>query len=139
MARDMFHQAAREALEKEGWKITHDPYHLVLKKDVAAYEIDLGAEKLLGAEKGTEKIVVEIKSLMKTSLLHEFHGVLGQYLVYRYGLQKLEKDRKLYLAIPRFGQNKLNNIPPLLDMIKDFNVKIICFDSITKTIVSWDE
>jgi hypothetical protein len=139
MARDMFHQAAREALEKEGWKITHDPYPLVLKKDVAEYEIDLGAEKLLGAEKGTEKIVVEIKSLMKTSLLHEFHSVLGQYLVYQYGLQKLEKDRKLYLAIPRFGQNKLNNIPPLLDMIKDFNIKIICFDSITKTIVSWDE
>ncbi|MEO0041228.1 MAG: hypothetical protein RL329_676 [Bacteroidota bacterium] len=139
MARDMFHKAAKEALEKAGWTITHDPYYLTLQKDVAQYEIDLGAERLLAAEKGTEKIVVEVKSLMKTSLLHEFHSVLGQYLVYQYGLQKMEKDRKLYLAIPSFGQKKLNNIPPLLDMIKDFNVKIICFDSETKTIVSWDE
>ncbi|MFN4254686.1 MAG: element excision factor XisH family protein [Saprospiraceae bacterium] len=25
MARDIFHQEVREALEKDGWTITHDP------------------------------------------------------------------------------------------------------------------
>jgi hypothetical protein len=139
MAKDAFHKVAREALENAGWSITHDPYPLVLQKDVAEYEIDLGAERLLAAEKGLEKIVVEVKSLTKSSLLHEFHSVIGQYLVYQYSLKLLEVDRKLYLAIPKFGQNKLNKIPPLLNMIKNFNIKIICFDNETKTIVSWDE
>ena len=139
MAKDIYHGAVREALENDGWTITHDPYYLIMQKDVAEYEIDLGAERLINAEKGHEKVAVEVKSLLKTSLLHEFHSVLGQYMVYQYGLQKHEPNRKLYLAIPIYGFRKLQNIPPLLDMIRDFNIKLICFDSETKTIVSWEK
>ncbi len=137
MAKDIYHKIVREVLEKDGWVITHDPYYLVLQKDVAEYEIDLGAEKLLAAEKGEEKIAIEIKSLLKTSLLHEFHSVIGQYLIYHYGLQKREPDRQLYLAISLFSYKKLETIPPLLDMIRDFKIKIICFDNETKEIISW--
>nr|WP_322745304.1 element excision factor XisH family protein [Nostoc sp. LEGE 12447] len=28
-ARDRFHELVRTALEKEGWIITHDPYHMI--------------------------------------------------------------------------------------------------------------
>jgi hypothetical protein len=28
MAKDIFHDTVRKALEKDGWKITHDPYRL---------------------------------------------------------------------------------------------------------------
>jgi hypothetical protein len=35
-------------------------------------EIDLGAEKLICAEKGIEKIVVEVKSFLSRSLTYEF-------------------------------------------------------------------
>jgi XisH protein len=139
MARDIFHHAVRQVLENDGWTITDDPYYLVLQKSVAQYEIDLGAERLLGAEKGTEKIAVEVKSLLKTSLLHEFHSVLGQYLIYHYGLSKKDPTRKLYLALPDFAQTKLEKISPLLDIIRDFEVKIIYFDSENKTIVSWEK
>lgn len=40
MARDLIHQACREALEKEGWTITHDPF--VLKSGGVRLEMDLG-------------------------------------------------------------------------------------------------
>jgi len=43
-ARDVFHDAVRNGLEKEGWLITDDP----LEIEVGGVEmyIDLGAEKL---------------------------------------------------------------------------------------------
>jgi hypothetical protein len=41
------------------WTITHDPYYLNDKIKNIRYEIDLGAEKLLAAERGSEKIAVE--------------------------------------------------------------------------------
>jgi hypothetical protein len=28
MAKDIYHQAVRNALEKEGWTITHDPFRI---------------------------------------------------------------------------------------------------------------
>jgi hypothetical protein len=46
---DKFHEATKHALEKAGWTITHDPYNLRFNgKD---FPVDLGAEKMLGAEK----------------------------------------------------------------------------------------
>lgn len=62
MARDKFHHCVRRAIEKDGWLITDDPLRLSSGKvDV---EIDLGAEKLLAAERGEEKIAVEIKNFL---------------------------------------------------------------------------
>jgi hypothetical protein len=35
-------------------------------------EIDLGAEKLMSAERGSEKIVVEVKSFLNRSLTYDW-------------------------------------------------------------------
>jgi XisH protein len=85
MARDTFHNAVRRALEKERWQITDDPLKLEYKG--ARLEIDLGAERLLAAERGEEHIAVEIKSFSGKSALHEFHAALGQYINYRRALK----------------------------------------------------
>lgn len=58
MAKDLYHQHVKDALVKDGWTITHDPYFLDID-DRDPMEIDLGAEKLISAEKGSEKILVE--------------------------------------------------------------------------------
>lgn len=57
--RDKFHDIVKQALEREGWTITHDPYVFKTDPKLAA---DLGAERLMAAERGYERIVVEIKS-----------------------------------------------------------------------------
>ena len=62
-AKDIFHNTVRSALEKDGWTITHDPLFLKVTSQVKI-KIDLGAEKLLAAEKGIHKIVVEVKSFL---------------------------------------------------------------------------
>jgi len=71
MAKDFFHDHVRRALENDGWVITHDPFRVEYEGD--EYEMDLGAERLIAAEKGKEKIVVEIKSFLKTSVVYQFH------------------------------------------------------------------
>jgi hypothetical protein len=56
-AKDTFHDAVCNALVNDGWTITDDPLHLVWgKKD---FYIDLGAERMLGAEKQGRRIAVE--------------------------------------------------------------------------------
>ena len=77
MARDLFHQPLRNALEKDGWTVTHDPFYLFSKSDNMDYEIDLGAERILAAERGTEKIAVEIKSFLNHRFLTNFTPFLG--------------------------------------------------------------
>ena len=64
-AKDLFHATVRKALEKDGWVITADP--LVLTIGLRSVFIDLGAEKLIAAERGAEKIAVEVKSFIGAS------------------------------------------------------------------------
>jgi hypothetical protein len=49
MAKDLFHNVVINALIKDGWRITNDP--LFLKVGGVDFFIDLGAEKLIAAER----------------------------------------------------------------------------------------
>ncbi|MFM9157401.1 MAG: XisH family protein, partial [Dolichospermum sp.] len=95
-AKDIFHDAVRKGLEKEGWVITDDP--LRIRSGRVDMQIDLGGEKILAAEKGEEKIAVEIKSFISSSNISEFHTALGQFLNYRFALEEQQSERLLYLA-----------------------------------------
>ena len=86
MAKDKYHNDVRMALQSDGWIITHDPYYI--NADGINYPVDLGAEKIIAAEKEGHKIAVEIKSFLAESLVNEFHGALGQYLDYETGLEE---------------------------------------------------
>lgn len=98
MAKDLFHDVVKTALIKDGQQITNDP--LSLKVGGVDLFIDLGAEKLLAAERGGRKIAVEIKSFVSHSSVSDFHLAIGQFINYRTALKLKEPDRKLFLAIP---------------------------------------
>ena len=66
-ARDKYHDEVKNALLKDGWTVTHDPY-IIDYEDVTVYA-DLGAERLIAAERGSQKIVVEIKSFIKQNTI----------------------------------------------------------------------
>ena len=71
MVKDLYHQHVVEALIKDGWTITDDPYYVPIGNR-RGY-IDLGAEKsVIAAEKQSdndiEKIAVEIKSFISKSV-----------------------------------------------------------------------
>lgn len=53
-AYDIFHDAVKHALQKEGWTVTHDPFFIPFG-GVELY-VDLGAERMLAAERGSEQL-----------------------------------------------------------------------------------
>ena len=97
-AKDAFHEVVKTALQKDGWQITHDPYNL--QAGTLELYIDLGAEKVVAAEKDGKKIAVEIKSFTGPSKISQFYTALGQFISYRAALQQQENERILYLAVP---------------------------------------
>ena len=59
--------------------ITHDRLHVRWgKKDMY---VDLGAEQILAAEKGSRKIAVEVKSFLGLSEVADLEQAIGQYTV----------------------------------------------------------
>ena len=134
-ARDIFHNAVKQALEKEGWKITHDP--LPVSFELGDMYIDLGAEKILAAEREGEKIAVEVKSFFKTSVISEFHTALGQFINYRLALSEQEPDRTLYLAVPIDTYTSFFTIRLVQSIIKTYQLKLITYQPVTEDIVEW--
>ena len=94
---DVYHDAVRHALEKDGWTITHDP--LTLSAGGRDIYVDLGAEQPFAAEKQGRKIAVEVKSFLGLSPVRDLEGAIGQFVFYRNLLQSQEPERRLYLAI----------------------------------------
>ena len=96
-AADIIHNAVKNALIKDGWTITADPYRIEYEEiDLFA---DLGAERPIAAERAGERIVVEVKSFVSRSLIQDLKLALGQYEMYLNFLELTAPDRKLYLAI----------------------------------------
>ena len=48
-AKDIYHDAVKNALIKDGWRITADPYYIIYKK--LRLVADLGAERSISAIK----------------------------------------------------------------------------------------
>jgi len=134
-AKDIIHRAVRTALEKDGWVITDDPLFVSFAQ-VQMY-IDLGAERLLAAEKNGHKIAVEIKSFLGSSALSEFHLALGQFLSYRLALEAQQPDRTLYLAIPSDAYNGFFRLEFGQMIVQRYQIRLIVFDVQNEVISKW--
>ena len=97
-ALDRYHLNVRNALIKDGWTITDDP--LTLEIDERKLYVDFGAERLLAAERGTERIAVEIKAFGGPSPIADLEQTIGQYGLYEDVLEIVDPNRVLFLAIP---------------------------------------
>jgi hypothetical protein len=136
MARDLFHNVVREALIKEGWSITHDPYPLHSRKD-GGLSTDIGAEKMILAQNNFQKIAVEVKSFTHISILHEFLKACGQYLSYTKIMGKNDPKRILYLAVPTFVYYRLIQYEWVQEVMADLDMKIILYNSEKIIIEEW--
>lgn len=134
-ARDLVHNAVKSALQKDGWIITHDPFSIDLTD--GQLQIDLGAERLIAAQKQDEQIAVEIKSFVGASAISEFHTALGQFLNYRVALKLKEPTRTLYLAVPQEAYEGFfsRQLPQL--SIQEYQLKLVVFNPHNEVIVQW--
>ncbi|MCU0471511.1 MAG: XisH family protein [Arcicella sp.] len=98
---------------------------------------DLGAERVIGAERNNEKIAVEIKSFEGQSPVSEFHKAIGQYENYRLSLEELEPERRVWLAIPEQVWQKFFQRPFIKKAVQRFEIEIIVFNPETSLITAW--
>jgi hypothetical protein len=134
-APDTYHNNVKNALVKEGWTITHDPYTLTFgQKSVF---VDLGAERVLAAEKDHKRIAVEIKSFQGASDIRDLELALGQYVFYRSLLTRFDPDRKLFLAVPHSVFVSTLDEPIARPVLEDLAVASIAFDPQQEVIVVW--
>ena len=136
MAKDVFHQQVKNALIKEGWKITHDPLTIRISSAVKL-QIDLAAESAIAAERDSEKIAVEIKSFIGDSDISAFHTALGQYLNYCQALEEQEPDRIVYLAIPAETYQDFFQLSFIQRALRRYQVKLMIYDPKLEEIKQW--
>lgn len=134
-ARDLIHEVVKKALEKEGWNITDDPLILFIKEHNVA--IDLAAEKLLTAEKGAQKIAIEVKSFTQPSLFYAFHEALGQYINYETALAEAEENRQMYLAVSNAVYENLIDNYIIEKSIERCKLRMIVVDLKRQSIEKW--
>ncbi len=135
MAKDIFHYAVRAALEADGWIVTDDPYRI--KALDTNYEVDIGAEKIVAAERNGKKIAVEVKTFAGLSFTYEFHGALGQYLNYAAFMELQDPDRVLFLAVSTSVYENYFQHPAIIYIVEKFSLNIIIFDPNNSTITQW--
>lgn len=134
-ARDLYHDSVKNALVKDGWRITHDPLRLTWgKKDMY---VDLGAERLMAAQKDNELIAVEVKSFIGASSMADLEGAIGQYILYFDVLQEREPNRTLYVAVRQKAYEEVfeDSLGQLLLAKK--RLRLVVFDDETDTILLW--
>ena len=69
MAKDIIHDQVKNALIKDGWTITHEPFTITYEGEPVY--ADLGAERSFIAERDGAKVLVEIKSFLNPSAIHD--------------------------------------------------------------------
>jgi len=135
MANDRFYSQVKAALIKSGWTITHDP--LFISFGGVDMYVDLGAERILAAQRGNEKIAVEIKSFVGSSATTEFSMALGQFLKYQLALEEEQPDRTLYLAIPVDAEREFFRLELPRRLVERYRVRLVIYDPEEEVIVKW--
>jgi len=125
----------KKALTKDGWTVTHEQMHL--KWGAKDMYVDLGAEKLMAAEKDGRKIGVEVKSFTGHSEMNDLEKAVGQYVVYHDVLKKTEPDRELYLAVPEEIFSDLFEEPIGKLLLDNERFRLIVFNPFGEEILKW--
>lgn len=133
--KDVIHDAVRNALVKDGWTITHDPY--VIKYGDERVLIDLAAELPLAAERDGQQIAVEIKSFIGHSPMNDLENAMGQYIVYAGILSDVDADRKLYLAISSVIYDQMLQIRVFQRMRQLYRLPLLIVRISSEDITEW--
>jgi hypothetical protein len=133
--RDLYHGVVKAALVHDGWTITDDPFTMKLGR--FRLFADLGAEKLVAAEKAGRRIVVEIKVFGGPSPVAALEQAVGQYGVYRSALKRVNPPRELFLAIAESVYLDVFGEPEIQDVIADHGIKLLVIDPERGEIVQW--
>ena len=139
--RDSIHQVVRDALVKDGWRITDDPY--VISYGERFLFIDLGATELpnssqiIGAQRQDQKIAVEIKDFRGRSAITNLEQAIGQYILYKLLLDQVDQGRKIYLAITDIAYDEIFSEPIGELVINGLPMHLLVIDTEKVEVKQW--
>lgn len=97
----------------------------------------LGAEELIGAEKGGRSIAVEIKSFRGESEVNDLEKALGQFALYRTVLAKVHPGWMLFLAVPDVALQEVFDEPLERLVTLELGLQVFGFDPVAEVITRW--
>jgi len=135
--RDAIHNQVRAALIKDGWEIVADPYRIVYKD--ATLEADMKADKLLVATRDKQSIIIEVKSFLQPSFIHEFLAACGQYQAYKFLLEEKGQTETIYMAVSHEVYKRQFDSEAVQKLVERFNIRLLVVDIEKKEITQWVE
>ena len=100
--------------------------------------IDLGAERAtIGAERGSERIAVEVSSFVAESPVRDLQEAVGQFVVYRTLLTQAEPERTLFLGVPTRVYDSVLSEPLGQVVAAEVRLRILVFDPQQQKVVRW--
>lgn len=135
--KDLIHQAVKNALIRDGWTITADPY--LLEYGAEDLFVDLAAERLLAAQLGERRIAVEVKSFLGRSTISDLQQALGQYALYSSVLEVVDPTRRLYLAVGSSAYADLLEMETFRLVVERFQVGLLVVAIGSEEILEWIE
>ena len=142
--RDSIHNLVKQAIIKDGWKITDDPY--VISYGDRFLFIDLAATlsstanpqgSFIGATKENQRIAIEIKDFRGQSVIADLEQAIGQYTLYQLLLTRIEPERELYLAITDTMYSNIFNEPIGELVITEMPLQLIIINLKTVEVIQW--
>ena len=115
--------------------MTDDPYVIQYRK--TTLYADLGVEQPMAVERYGQKLVVEVKSFIGTSKIQDLKEALGQYDIYRYILEEIAPDRKLYVAVSIIAYKNFCKQDVIQFILNKHQLPLIIVDTQMEEIRQW--
>ncbi len=143
--KDHIHDVVKRALVADGWDVTDDPY--VISYGERFLFVDLGAVEasmrgpvggqFIGAQRGGSRIAVEIKDFRGKSMIASLEQAIGQYVLYRLLLNKVDPERELYLAVTDVAHDEIFSEPIGELVISDLPLRLLVIDAERAKVQEW--
>ncbi len=135
-ARSRHHNTVREAIHRDGWTITQDPFPLSPRHRREADDADV-APTLIAAERNGRRIAIEIATLQGASPTADLREAAGRFVVTRALLQAADPNRQLYLAVSRRVYDRVFTGAPGEQVAAGLPLPLLVFQELPPEVRRW--
>ena len=135
--RDAINDIVKQALGRDGWKITDDPY--IISYGERFLFVDLGAagSRFIGAQLQEKRIAVEIKEFRSRSPVLDLEQAIGQYVLYSLLLGKVDPEREIWLAVTDRIYDDIFSEPLGELVVRELPLRLILINTEKTEVVKW--
>jgi len=135
MAKDIIHDQVKNALIKDDWTITHDP--LQIEYEGLRLFADLSAKRAIVAQKDSQEVVIEIKSFVGHSFIHDLQQAIGQCVMYRIFMNEVIPNTDLFIATSKRVYERHFQQKAVQFLMQKIPLSLVIVDIQQEKIVTW--